>query len=48
MLSRDFRVLEEEVLLDVPADPAFKEALREKLWDMIQSKSFGYGRPPKN
>jgi hypothetical protein len=35
-------------LFDVPADPAFKEALREKLWEMIQSQSFGYGRPPKN
>lgn len=31
-------------LFDVPADPAFKEGLREKLWELIQSGSFGYGK----
>jgi hypothetical protein len=31
-------------LFDVPADPSFKEGLREKLWELIQSGSFGYGR----
>ena len=31
-------------LFDVPADPAFKEGLREKLWELVQSGSFGYGK----
>lgn len=31
-------------LFDVPADPTFKEGLREKLWELVQSGSFGYGR----
>ena len=32
-------------LFDVPADPVFKEGLREKLWEAIRSGSFGYGKP---
>jgi len=32
-------------LFDVPADPTFKEGLREKLWELIQSGSIGGGRP---
>ena len=31
-------------LFEVPADPTFKEGLREKLWELVQSGSFGYGR----
>ena len=31
-------------LFEIPADPNFKERLREKLWELIQSGSFGYGR----
>jgi hypothetical protein len=31
-------------LFEVPADPMFKEGLREKLWEAIQSGSFGYGK----
>ena len=34
-LSADF--------LDVPADPAFKAQLREKLRRLIRSRAFGYG-----
>jgi hypothetical protein len=29
--------------LEVPADPEFKERLREKLWSMVRSR---YGRKP--
>ena len=32
-------------LFEVPADPAFKQGLRDKLWQMIQSRTFGYGPP---
>ena len=32
-------------LFDVPADPAFKQGLRDKLWQLIQSRTFGYGPP---
>jgi hypothetical protein len=31
-------------LFEVPADPAFKEGLREKLWELIRSGRFGYGK----
>ena len=31
--------------LDVRADPAFKERLRRKLWDMVQQR---LGRPPES
>lgn len=31
-------------LFEVPADPAFKQGLREKLWELVQSGSFGYGK----
>jgi hypothetical protein len=31
-------------LFEVPADPIFKEGLREKLWEAIRSGSFGYGK----
>lgn len=31
-------------LFEIPADPSFKHRLREKLWELIQSGSFGYGR----
>jgi hypothetical protein len=28
---------------EVPADPAFKNRLREKLWELVESNAFGYG-----
>lgn len=39
---RDF--LEADVL-DVPADPAFKERLRRKLWDLVRER---YGSDEKH
>jgi hypothetical protein len=33
-------------LLDVRADPAFKERLRRKLWDMVRARATG--RPPED
>jgi len=35
-LSADF--------LETDADPIFKEALREKLWTLVRSGAFGYGK----
>ena len=29
--------------VEVSADPAFKNQLRNKLWAMVRSRSFGYG-----
>ena len=28
-------------LLDVPIDPAFKEQLKQRLWDLVQSQAQG-------
>lgn len=36
-LSADF--------FEVHADPTFKQGLRDKLWQMLQSSSLGYGPP---
>jgi len=30
-------------LFEVPADPAFKNRLREKLWELVESRAFGFG-----
>jgi len=38
----ELREFLEADMMDVKADPAFKERLRKKLWDMVQSQS---GRP---
>ena len=36
-LSADF--------FEVPADPTFKQVLRDKLWQMLQARTVGYGPP---
>ncbi|MCA9510021.1 MAG: hypothetical protein R3E88_20335 [Myxococcota bacterium] len=33
-------------LFEVPADPGFKNRLREKLWELVESRAFGFGPPP--
>lgn len=32
---------------EVPADPTFKDRLREKLWELVRSNAFGSGRQHK-
>ena len=38
----ELREFLEADIMDVKADPAFKERLRKKLWDLVQAQS---GRP---
>ena len=38
----ELREFLEADMMDVKADPAFKERLRKKLWDLVQAQS---GRP---
>lgn len=43
----ELREFLEADLLDVPVDPAFKERLRQQLWELVQANARARrGRPP--
>ena len=42
----ELREFLEADLVDVPVDPEFKERLRERLWELVQSRHGGAGGTP--